>query len=490
MYVIPLSDLPCNKVMLLKLRSFDKILSPASNPLLNALKSHYKSEGLCDVFQEPKRVTILMGNERIVFPVDERAKCYLVATTLFVKNPSVFENYLKGSGRQVYDNVYAYNNSVIYLDPFDIPGPGLNYFEETESNSFHRICFVTPHVNDVYLAEWTNRQEVYELPFKTKFVTQQAKFIHYKPMDEIQLPDAHAKGTGLIHKRHSFRDPKFLLQDILNSYRGPIDHLGLLVQYPFCIGYDGACNVGNHFVALVVNGHFPKRVLQIRSPYERYIEYDFVPAVGWSQIYYERIPSTGLDRVVIESTVLGYVYKDFFLCLEHPMLGNSPTYPLQNTTYLCKPAPSSTDVFRDANIEVLDTYRYDCAHTLHRIKHRNVPQEVWCLAIHDESQSFPKRFNLPHLVDHWINFFSSNCKKFALDFTNLDVVKLALVLSKHKICYKIKISVAKNRELEMNNEELIFRLDESAVAFINDARLDLMTHKPEVETSEPFCKIS
>ncbi|KAF8796693.1 hypothetical protein HNY73_001039 [Argiope bruennichi] len=432
-------------------------------------------------------MSILMGNERIIFPQSDVGTCCLVSTPCFVKNPTVFENYLKGEARMVYENVYTYKNLIIYLDQFDIPCPGEKYFENSIANSLYRICFITSNVSDVNLNEWQNRKEIFFLPFKTKLVKSQPHFIHYNPIDEIIIPESHAKSTGTIQKKLCLKNSKFLLQDVLNSYRGDLDHLGVIIEYPFCIGFDGTCQSTNKFVALAVNGNFPKKVIQIKIPYDRYIEYDHVPVTHWSQINYIRIPTSVLDRVIIEATHIGYVYRDVFLCLSHPILNNAINYINVNTGYICN-VVEKFDIRKDSNITVLDTYRYDCNHTLNRIKFKDIPYDLWCLSVNDESNSFPKRFRPPHLVDHWLNFYSRHCNKTKLDFTNLEVVKLAFVLSKHKVCFKIKIT-NRNRKIELDNDSLIFRIDEEAVKFLNEIRLDLQDPEENKTDADNGCNV-
>ncbi|GFY66932.1 uncharacterized protein TNIN_179611 [Trichonephila inaurata madagascariensis] len=479
--------MPCTKSNLLRLRSFDKILSLPSNPLIQALKCHFKSESTCSVFQENTTFTILMGNERLVIP-QMNGTCFVCATSLFVKNCSVIEEYMKGIARMMYDNVYTFNNSVMYLDAYDIPGPGLKYFEVKEPNTWYRICFITQNIDQINLSEWQNKKEVFNFPFKTKVVTCLPKFIHYEPVEEIVLPDQYAKSTGTVQKQLCLNYPNFLLQDILNSYRGSIDHLGLLIEYPFSFGFDGMGNSTKRFVALSINGNYPKKVLHIRIPYDRYTEYNFVPVTRWSQVYYEKQTDCTIPRVILSSTTIGYVYKNAFFCLSHPMLGNGPTYSNVNTSFLCN-AVTNFDLSREQDISVLETYRYDCKHALHKVKHKEIPYELWCLSRNEESKLYSKYTKLPHLTEHWIDFFIRNCNKSSIDFTNLDVLKLALVLSKHNICYKTKISQV--RSVDIDQECLMFRLDAKAIEFLNEMRLNIQD--PDtlklLENEESTCNI-
>lgn len=482
--ILPLKELAWEKSITLRLQFFDRIENE-SKPLVKALKIFYRTDDPCTVFQSKDSWSLLVGNEKIVFP-DRTGNIKLYATHFFVKDPKYIDQYLS----PVLENIYIFNGIIMYLDETDIPYPGGRYFSPypfgKSNQKLFRLCFIsTEPCVDKILSYWSNKREILSISYKTKPAIPIFGTLDLKPFSlPVTFPDAYAINTGTIKKELCFKNPKFLIQDILNSYSGLVDDLGIYIEYPLQVRYESSSRYGNQrqFVGFAVNGHQPKRVLHIRDPYERYTEYEYVPSIEWTWIYYESRPMD-LRRVVIDSTVIGFVYREAFFCLSFPLFEKNTLFDQLNTEYLLNYiAPS--DLSRDPDIDIIDTFRYDATKSLHRVKHKSLRHDLWCITETSIANKFAKRGTPPYLVQECFRLAEKvNYQK--TDFGDLKLIKLAIILARHKICFSLRMGESRNMFFEKGTN-VIFEFEEPVVKFLNDLRLDV----GEVKESQSECIIS
>lgn len=218
---------------------------------------------------------------------------------------------------------------------------------------------------------------------------------------------SYTKSTSLINKKLCFKNSHFLIQDILNSYQengGSLNNLGLFIEYPFKITYkslsDAHSNTNRQYISLSVNGNKPKTVLHVRYPYDRYMEYIYVQEITWTTVLYDsNIIPRDVSRVIVQSTIFGYQYKDRFLCLESPMLNQTPKYNKLNTECILNCILDQNPNL-DERFDVIETYHDDSILLLHKVKHKEIPYNLWCMSIDERSptKKFPKRAYLPEFV--------------------------------------------------------------------------------------------
>lgn len=466
----------------------------SDKPLLLALKSFFKSDVPASVVCSRKYLwTVVLGNERVVYPVNKDVKkdsrLQFYATPYFVKSPDVVKHYLHGKIRPAYENVFFYKNTVMFLDNQDIPYPGGCYFNKCDSQEeFYRICFLSNEPVDkvVGLAtEWEGRRDVMNVPYMSRNVVARPKFISFEPVSESRFAEANILSTGLIERKKSIKKPEHLIQDILNAYyknlvrseRGlDISYLGLFIEYPFLVSYEGGkylTRENKTFVALSINGNNPSRVLHVYQPYDRYVEYNHVPATLWTPISFvwsTLLTDTGggiIKKVAIDTVVIGVVYRETFFCFSQPLLEGQPTpLPLLNAEYVLSTA--NMELNEDGNVRVIETFKYNDNFSLRRVVLRGLGLDTWCLTKSNNTDPYPKNIRLPELVKQWVEFFMEVGENtFEVD---VSAVRIALMLSKHNLCYSLK-AMNGPENIELSDNEVSFYFNEEVIQFINDVRL-------------------
>lgn len=469
----------------------------SDKPLLLALKTFFKSDVPASVVCSRKYLwTICLGNERIIFPVNNTVqnvnRLQMYATPYYVNNPEVVSQYLQATIRPAYENVFFYKNTVLYLDNEDLPYPGGCYFNKCTPTKFYRICFLSDepmdHVIDL-ATEWQTRRDVMTIPYMTREVKAIPKFLNVQPVTESGFSDASILSTGIVHKTLSSRKPEFLIQDVLTSYykniarrSSPADfsYLGLFVEWPFYLTYEGARHSESkdpvkRFLALSINGNNPTQVLHVCRPYDRYVEYNHVPATLWSPVSFVLTTletGSNVRKVAVDTVVIGVVYRETFFCFGQPLLEGAPTpRPLLNAEYVLSTA--TVELNEDANVRVMETFKYNDDYSLRRVSIRGLALDCWCLAKSANTDPYPRNIRLPDLVKMWLNFFMQvGNDTFDVDVT---AVRPALMLSKHKICYNLNEVEKPKDAIVLTDSEVNFNFHREIVEFINKARLT----KPE-----------
>lgn len=502
--VLDFTDMPWETWFVSRLHNSAKISINADKPLLKALKTFFKTDVPASVFCKESSFTVLLGNERLVIPVSgSNAKFHLYATPYYLNDPQIVANYLEGYTRPAYEHVYPYKNTILFLDNCDLPYPGGCYFDKSIPTSYYRICFLTNESLEyvsTLVSEWHSRQDVFNLPHLAREVVIQPKFIQFQVIGEPHFQESDTTSTGIIHKHYSREKPELLFQDILESYfhnlerfndsRSDYNNLGLIVPHPVKVIFDGVRTYQNQTlthqsIALAINGNHPSRVVLAREPFDRFFEFKDVPAtIVWTPIYYERkFLETELDieKVVIDATVIGFNYRGAFFCLDKPLLEGRPApQSLINTQCLLSIVTDLTD----KKIQVVETFRYDSLHSLHRVHLRGLTFETWCLTKASDSDPYTKAMHLPYLVQEWLAFFKQ-LEKEVLKNVNVSTVRLALTLSRHKICYRLINDCKKDGEMYLTEQDITFYLKDTVIDFINEARIG----KAE-NTHESSCTIS
>jgi hypothetical protein len=237
-------------------------------------------------------------------------------------------------------------------------------------------------------------------------------------------------------------------------------------------------------VALAVNGSRPKKTLLVRHPYERYVTYNTVPALPWTQVLYVReslnLP-LDVNVVTIDSIVIGVEYKGAFFVSSYPLLEDRPRIETLNTK--CLLTPYGNDPKSDTQIVVLETFRYDYETLLHRVRIKSVDYELWCLSKSDDVNVYPKRVRPPELVENYLQFYTRNKSKNKL-IGNVNMVQLAMVLARHKICFTTRI-VDKNKigNMILSDDEIVLQMDDKAAEFLNNMRLDALENGNNLDSS-------
>lgn len=472
----------------------ENVFLDPDKPLIHALKAFFKSDVPGSVVSNSKFLwTVCLGSERVIYPVNKDFKqdtLQFYATPYFVENVDVVGKFLQGMIGPAYDNVFFYKNTILFLDNQDLPYPGGFYFKQCQPTQYYRICFLSNEPTDYVLnlaAEWKSRQHVQNITYLTREVTAVPKFIDFKPISESRFAESNITSTGIIHKTLSCKKPEHLIQDILNSYYKnltrqhynlsiELNHVGLLIEWPFILSFEGSRpsdkKIENkQFVALSIEGAHPSRVLCVYHPYERYIEHTNVPATLWTPMSFvlsTLVTDISIQKVVIDTVVIGVVYRETFFCLNQPLLEGIPyKHPLLNSKYILSTA--NFDLNEDVNIRKLDSFKLNTSYTLHRVSLKGITQGVWCLTKSKETDPHPKNSHLPALVKKWSDFFMDVVKiTFDVDVT---AVRLALMLSKHTLCFNLNAVENPNEVIRVSDNEVNFYMHEKIVEFINKVRL-------------------
>lgn len=472
----------------------EHVFLDSDKPLIQALKAFFKSDVPGCVVSNSKFLwTVCLGSERVIYPVDKDFKqdtIQFYATPYFVEKVDIVSQFLQSTIGPAYDNVFFYKNTILFLDNQDLPYPGGFYFKQCEPAPFYRICFLSNEPIDYVLnlaSEWKSRQDVYNILYMTREVTALPKFIDFKPISDSRLTESTITSTGIIHKTLSCRKPEHLIQDILNSYYKNVtrqrydlsielSHLGLLIEWPFLLSFEGSRPTDKktkhkQFVAISIEGAHPSRVLCVLQPYERYIEHNNVPATLWTPISFvlsTLVTDISIQKVAIDTMVIGVVYRETFFCFNQPLLEGIPyKHPLLNTKYILSTATFSLN--EDVNIRVLDSFKLNDAYSLHRVTLKGLTQGVWCLTQPEKTDPYPKNIHLPALVKKWTDFFMDVIKiTFEVDVT---AVRLAMMLSKHNLCFNLNVVENSSEAIRVSDNEVNFYMHEKIVEFINKVRL-------------------
>lgn len=475
----------------------------SDKPLLSALKSFFKSDVIASVVSnENYSWTICLGNERMIYPVGIDVKpntsLRLYATPYFVTNPQVISQHLQGTIRPAFDNVYFYKNTIMYLDDQDLPFPGGYYFDKCTPTSYYRICFLSDgpidHVTNLAL-EWQSRHNVSNIPFATRDVPTLPKFIDFNRVPELSFSDSTVISTGIIQRNLCLRKPELIIQDVLISYfknvsRGEnkldFTFLGLVIEFPLNLIFDGSRQSliksdTKEFVALSVNGNHPNRVLCVSNPYDRYVEYDHVPATVWTPIsfeFYTLLTDVDVKKVVVDTVVIGLVYRETFFCLSQPLLEGRPTKSFAlNTEYLLSVASMET-IKTDPKVQILDSFKYNDNFSLQRVYLKDINYETWCLVKAEDMHPYPKNIQLPYLVKEWLKIFSDVEEEGTFD-VDVSTVRLASTLSKHNICYNLIASEDTTEPISITENNVKFYMNEKIVQFLNEVRIAKMENEEE-----------
>lgn len=486
--VLDFADAPFEPLAVKLMYEYDTIHMNTQKAFTQALKAFFNTEDPISVTCHPNNFWVaLLGSFKTITPsLEKDATFQMYATPYFVNDPAIVSEYWRGIARQAYDFVFSYKSCIMYLDREDLPCPGGNYFDATRCNSWYRVCILSKEPAHIVLSvaqEWKQlvhkNMQVEIRSYLTKDVIATPKMIHFTKVNKPYLPEERRINSRFIQKRL----PQFLLQDILGSYyrnylhdnngkenERILDELGLIVEFPFRIAFEGTRNdltTPKEYVALTVNGRHPKRCLLIQSPYDVYSEYQEVPVTLWTPIHYVNtflnLPMD-MEKVIVDSVVIGYVYKQGFFCFSYPVLEGRPSKESKrNIECILNPVTLSDEFF------VKETYRVDQQYSLHRIQQKGVPYPAWCVTEAKESDQFPENRSLPELPKQWLSMFTNKSYRKP-NFVDVNVIQIALMLARHKICFKTHIS-DKKKGFVLTDNEIQLRMDQSEVDFINGMKV-------------------
>lgn len=491
-----------SKSIVLKLKNFQKAYDDSDlkadniKPLSRSLMKHFKLETPCTVFKTDDSFSILYGNTLLAFPKFD-GLTYVVATQYFVKNCKVFQTFMtKLKAECVSDNIYYYKSAVIYIDQYDIPYPGCDYFnEKNNENSLSRICFIVDQPDVSRIHEFTrdleNVNNIFNMPLKTKCVNVNiSQLIDPTPIDEIHIPTTHYEYTNIIVKRLCYKNPNFIIQDIINSCFMNED-IGIVIEYPICLSYISLnkTDYPRRYYCFAINCHQPKKIIHVPSPYDRYYRYNHgIKDIDWVSLYYDHKSCTNIldiTDVVIDTNIIGYIYKDTFFCLSHPKLSKVTRVSNRNTNYLLNTLSFSIE--EDKNLNVVYMHRFNSEYKIYCVKHKDLPYDMWCLENSKQYVNNYRTTQLPYLVRNWATFVIDNQNRKNLDFGDLNFIKLMYILARHKICFSVRESKTRDIIYEKQND-IIFQVEKNAIEFINSMRLDFMKLK-ESKKEDTSCII-
>lgn len=476
--ILDLADLDFDPWACLRLFRFESIAMNAQQPFIHAMKLLFKSEAPVTVFCQNDSWSALLGNSKFITPVNEQdAKFQLYATPYFVKDPSAIAEHMQGISHATSDNVFMYQHGVLYLDNMDLPSPGSCYFDSCEAGPLYRICFLSQeplHKALQWATEWKSRRDVLTIPFLTKETLARPTMIPFQPMGVPYLPDNRVVAVGSIQKRLSMNDPCCLIQDVLYSYRRnhpEVQNVGIVLDWPLRLTFEGTrpnASSDKECVALSVNGVRPTKTLYVRYPYDVYTEYDEVPAIRWTQVtYYPVILELPLDmnKVSVDSVVVGYVYKNAFYCFNHPVLEGRPTHEsARNMKWFFS-------TVKQLDETVQETFRIDEKYALNRIQRHGLP--AWCITKADDTHKYPQKKVLTPLVEEWLNLFRQQVLVGKTNLVNVKMIQMALTLARHKVCFQVRIKTDKKEldKLVLNNNEIQVYMSKDETNFINSVRV-------------------
>lgn len=499
--IFDLGNSPYETWTVSRMYPYESIAIDSNRPFLLALKSFFKSDVTASVVSNPNYLwTVLLGNERMIYPIsrDTNANNTLrfYATPYFVTNPQVVSRYVQSMIKPAYENIYFYKSTIMYLDNYDAPYPGGSYFSEHGPTDFYRLCFLSDEPIEYVLnlaAVWQNRHDVLNIPFMTMSKVVEPKFMDVKPVSGFGFSESSVTSSGMIQRRLSPEKPELVIQDILTSYYRNMSRymdeqnfsklvpLGLIIEWPLEIIFENSKPIertyeDRKFITLSINGTSPKRVVQVLHPYDRYIEYSEVPAsTVWTPIsfvYTTLLTDITIQKVIVDTVVIGLVYRQVFFCLSYPLLEGRPARKaILNTEHILSVA-TIEDLESDPNIRILESLKYDDKYSLRRVALKNISLETWCLTVAENKHPKLRSFKLPYLVKEWLQFFTeAKPNTFEID---ISLVRLALMLSKHNICYNLIATNEPTERVDLTDNQVKFYTSEKIVDFINEARIRKM----------------
>lgn len=507
--VLDFADAPFEPLAVQLMSEYNTISMDTQKAFTQALKVFFNTEDPITVTCHKNNFwSALLGSFKTITPsLEKDATFQLYATPYFVKDPGVIAEYWRDKSRQAYDFVFSYKNCIMYLDKEDLPCPGGNYFASTRSHAWYRVCIVSKEPVHLVLSvaqEWKQlvhkNLQVEIRSYLTKDVIATPKMINFIKVDKPYLPEERRINSRFIQKRLSMFHPQFLLHDILGSYyrnylhdndgkenENVLNGLGVIVECPFRITYEGTRNdlsTPKQYVALSFNGQHPKRCLFVQSPYDVYSEYQEVPVTLWSPIYYVHsylnLP-LDVEKVIVDSVVIGYMYKKSFFCFSYPVLEGRPSKESKRNIHCIFNPTTLSEEF-----SVKETYKLDHQYSLHRVHQRGVPYPAWCVTESKDTHQFPAQQVLPELTKQWLSLFTN--KMYRKDnFVDVHVIQMALTLVRHKICFKTKIcNKQEGNAFILTDNEIQLRMGQAEVDFINGMRVTAPT---ETNTNEGSCTI-
>lgn len=486
------------KSIVLKLKTFQKAFDSSEEslkPLSNSLMKHFKLDTPRTVFKTDDSFSILYGNTCLVYPKSD-GPVSVVASEYFVNNFTVFQNYMmKLKAERVSENTYYYKSSVFFLDDYDIPYPGCDYFSiENNKNSICRICFIMDHQDIFRVQEFVrdleNENDIYYKHMQTKCVTTNiSNFIDPIPTEEIFIPTTHYEYTNTIIKKLCFKNPSHILHDIINSHY-IFEDIGIVIEYPICLSYTSLkkSNESRRYYCFAINCHKPKQFLFLQSPYDRYYQYNYgIKDVNWTPLYYDPIPKTLIPEirdVVLDTNIIGYIYRNTFFCLSHPKL--SRYVENRNTEFLLNTL--SFDIEEDDAVNIVYMHRFDFEFIIYCVKHKALPYDMWCLKRSKDRISNYRTNPLPYLVRNWAEIVSKHSATPQFKFGDLHIIRLMYILARHKICFSVREGDRREIIYE-SRKDIIFQIEKNAIEFINRMRLDFLSAQ-ETEKEEHGCIIA
>ena len=493
--VYKLEKLSWEKSIILKLKNFEKAYDDSDKrrenikPLSKSIMKHLKLETPCTVFLTDDSFSILYGNTCLVYP-KSNGSILVVATQYFINDTLVFKKFMSQFNSEcVSKNVYYYKSAVIFVDEFDIPYPGGNYFSDKNNKSaIGRICFIIDQQDSFRIKEFSdeleNVNDIHLKEMQTKCInTSISNFIDPIPVDEIHIPTTHYKYTNIIVKNLCFKQPSFIIQDIINSC-GINKDIGIVIEYPICLSYVSInkTNFPRRYYCFAINCHQPNKFLHVPSPYDRFYEYDYgIKDINWISLYYDPLShSDNMLDVVIDTNTIGHVYKDTFFCLSHPKLSTVTNVPNKNTSFLLNTL--SFNLENDNNMNVIYMHRFDTDFIIYCVKHRNMPYDMYCLGKSNSYISNYKVTQLPYLVHNWASLVLNNQNRSEINYGDLHFIKLMYILARHNICFNTRENNIEREIIYEKKSDIIFQAERNAINFINSMRLDMMK-SPEKEES-------
>lgn len=457
--VFKLDDTIFSKNTVLKLSDSEKTVN-VPKPIVYGLLAFFNIETPWTIFYVDESWALLLGNKKCVFP-SHNGKTLYCCTPYFVKEPKVLQHMFPVS---YHENCYRLKNTIVFLDQYDIPYPGGDYFESTP-NDLYRICYVTLQTDGSVENFFKDKKGVYKSPLKTKpALATLSPFTQISILNNINFPDTYYESTNIVLKRHCFQDPAGILQDILDSF--PSKEVGIVIEYPIRISFvalDQEQKSGT-WLAFAVNTHAPKQVLYVPSPYDRYYQYRYPPPnIPWIPIYADdKVPE--LKPVILCKYVIGYVYKDTFFCLLYPKWTTTRTN--KNLNFLFNVL--SFDIQNDPDWKVVHTYRFDTNHVLLCVKHKNLYHEMWCMK-EDATSTVTRSRSIPsHLVREWGELLLGHDKN--IPPVNITFVKFMSILDRHNICYFIRETNRERRIEYKDKTDIVFHLEPTLFHFMNGVR--------------------
>lgn len=548
MIIINFKEISWKNGLIPSLQHFDKIVHDKCNstrPFIKALKQLYRTDCLVTVFlsnhdTDYLEQTILMGKERLLIP-NKTGKVHLIILPFF----STHKKELLHTDSK--SDIYFYKGHVVFFDPYQIPYPGGSYYDTSniDTGDYRRMCVLTKDLNHFMENVLFNDLCPLTSCFKSWMYTRSIQlelpdlFNIQNPTENVNFQENYLRNSDLIKKKYSNNDPQFLLQDILETYHNsnydlnenpfPLKNIALFIEYPITLGFGlqdhqnkQHCTLSSElrYIPFFINSLNPKTILQVTYPYDRYYVYENMKLQklnpeNYTMCHYMpdhkiHVPYD-LKRVIMSNVIIGYKYKNAFLCLNYPMLIESPqkddfknideknyNNKIQNNynynTHCILNSFEKFDPKKDKRLQVLGEYDYNEYYTIYKLKHIGIRNETWCLMRRlqmndvescsvytgkknnssDDNEPFPKYFRkaLPPMtsfVASWVEFFMENKSKKYVNYGNLNVFKLAFILARHKICFEMQLSDTRKIELISNKYHIC--MDQPAIDFINNMRI-------------------